>query len=325
MLTVLLATKDRALVLREVLESYCALQPPESGWKLVVVDNGSTDNTPDVLAAFSSRLPLTSLREPKPGKNAALNAGLEVAEGDLVVLTDDDAFPAQDWLVQLRKSADQQPEHSIFGGAVVPRWELPPPAWVHWIAAGPVFTLTESSLPAGPMDPSDVFGPNMAVRNSIFQAGTRFDKRIGPSGSSYAMGSETELVLRLASHGHKAWYVKSAVVEHYIRKEQLATDWVWQRAVRFGRGQYRLFGRHHYFDAAKWRGVPLRLVRRTLKQSVMVAFASVFARKESLFRARWRWNVFRGEIMEARNLAVNNGHIGSRLRADRSANHSNEL
>lgn len=320
MLTVLLATKNRAQVLREVLESYCALQAPESGWKLVVVDNGSTDNTAEVLAKFSSRLPLSALRELKPGKNAALNAGLELAEGDLVVLTDDDAFPAADWLIQIRKAADQQPEYSMFGGAVIPRWEVRPPAWVHWIAGGPVFTLTESSLPEGPMDPCDVFGPNMAVRNSVFQTGTRFDRGIGPSGLSYAMGSETELVLRLAGQGHKAWYVKRAVVEHYIRKEQLVTDWVWQRAVRFGRGQYRLFGRDYYSDAAKWHGVPLRLTRRAFKQRVMVAFALVFARKESLFRARWRLNVFRGEIMEARNVAFKNGNAGARLKAVQAAN-----
>jgi hypothetical protein len=36
----------------------------------------------------------------------------------------------------------------------------------------------------------------MAIRTAVFQSGVRFDASIGPRNSSYAMGSETELVLR---------------------------------------------------------------------------------------------------------------------------------
>ncbi len=125
MLTVLMATRNRARILGEVLDSYGRLQPPSSGWKLVVVDNGSTDETAPVIASFANRLPLHSVREPKLGKNFALNTALGLVEGDLVVFTDDDAFPASDWLLQLRKAADTQPGYSMFGGTIVPRWEAP--------------------------------------------------------------------------------------------------------------------------------------------------------------------------------------------------------
>jgi glycosyltransferase involved in cell wall biosynthesis len=301
-LTVLLATRNRAQSLREVLQSYCAVHAPLSGWKLVVIDNGSTDQTPEVIATFTDRLPLHSFREPKLGKNVALNAGLGLVEGDLVVLTDDDAFPAPDWLVQMRYAADQQPAYSMFGGVVVPRWEVSPPSWIRWVNVGPVYTVTDSSLCEGPIEPHHIFGPNMAVRNSVFQAGTRFDAAIGPSGSSYAMGSETELVLRLGRQGYKAWHVKSAIVEHHIRKEQLEKAWVMQRGIRFGRGQYRLYGRDGNTDALACGGIPLRLVRKAVKQAGLAALAWISLRNESQFRACWRFNVFRGEIEEARKL-----------------------
>lgn len=115
-LTVLLATKNRAQLLSRVLESFCSLETPDSGWKLVVVDNGSTDESTKVLESFRGRLPLQALIEANPGKNSALNAGLRFIEGDLTVLTDDDVFPRSDWLVQLRKAANAHPEFTMFGG-----------------------------------------------------------------------------------------------------------------------------------------------------------------------------------------------------------------
>src|SRR5712664_4657115 len=175
MLTVLLATRNRAAILREVMEAYCHLHVPASGWKLVVVDNASTDQTQEVLASFIGRLPLHSIHEPRLGKNFALNAGLSCVEGDLVVLTDDDAFPNPDWLAQLRTAADAQPAFTMFGGVVLPRWEVPPPAWVRWVDAGPVYTISDPALQEGPIEAHLLFGPDMAVRASAFQSGTRFD------------------------------------------------------------------------------------------------------------------------------------------------------
>jgi L-malate glycosyltransferase len=302
MLTVLFATRNRAGILNEVLESYCHLQALPGGWKLVVVDNGSTDKTLDTLKLFAGRLPLQFIVESKPGKNIALNSGLELAEGGLTVLTDDDAFPRADWLVELQSAAESQPAYSMFGGVVIPRWSIPPPHWVEWVNQAAVFTLTTPSLPDGPLDPTEIYGPNMAVRTTVFASGARFDTSIGPKGSSYPMGSETELVLRLGRQGHKAWHLRQAVVEHYIREEQLRKDWVMQRAVRFGRGQYRLFG----VQGANGSAVKSRPVlwRKMLKQAALMIAGRVFLQEEIAFRADWRFNYFRGEAIEARNMAL---------------------
>jgi len=296
MLTVLLATRNRAGVLRDVLDSYLALQAPAAGWKLVVVDNGSTDQTGEVLASFAGRLPLQSLSEPKLGKNFALNRGLTLAEGDLVVFTDDDAFPHPQWLVELRKSADSHPDFDLFGGSILPRWETPPPKWVSWIDdPGPVYTISDSSLREGPVEAVLVFGPNMAVRSRIFHAGIRFDPSIGPRGASYPMGSETELLLRLERQGHRAWFVPDAVVEHFIRAEQLDRHWVLQRAIRWGRGRFRMAQ-----NPKLWLGFPRHLVRDLPLQALQIAAAGLFFRPETLFHARWRFNVLLGMAREAR-------------------------
>ena len=59
MVTVLLATYNRAETLPKGLNAYCQLQAPRAGWKLVVVDNGSTDGSKELVYSFMDRLPLT--------------------------------------------------------------------------------------------------------------------------------------------------------------------------------------------------------------------------------------------------------------------------
>jgi glycosyltransferase involved in cell wall biosynthesis len=303
MLTVLFATRNNAQVLREVLETYCRLQPPPRGWKLVVVDNASTDQSRDIILSFQHRLPLTCLSEETLGKNVALNTGLSAMEGDLVVLTDDDAFPRPDWLVRMRATVDSHPSYAIFGGLVVPRWETAPPAWIlAWVPLAPVFALTDPSVAEGPTGSQNVFGPNMAVRAQAFASGHRFDSRIGPRGTSYAMGSESEFVRRLVRQGYAVWHTHDAVVEHFIREFQLQRSWILRRAIRYGRGQYRMAQALAVKHPVFWWGVPRYLFRELFVHAIHVAKGFFSFDQGELFRAQWGFNFVRGEIMEARNL-----------------------
>ena len=95
MLTILMATRNRAQILREVLESYCRIVPPHDGWKLVVIDNGSTDETTQVLDSFQNRLPLQVLSESRPGKSCALNTGLKLAEWGFMYIHRRRHFPRE--------------------------------------------------------------------------------------------------------------------------------------------------------------------------------------------------------------------------------------
>lgn len=301
MLTVIFATLNGAGRLPEVFASYGRLAPPQGGWKLVVVDNDSKDGTGALVESWRDRLPLVSLTESAPGKNAALNTGLAHLEGDLAVFTDDDVFPHPDWLVQLRAAADANTGHTIFGGRVLPRWEVPPPQWVvRWVPPGPVFTLTDTSLRGGPTGAHTVFGPNMAIRAEVFASGARFATSIGPQGRDYAMGSETELVRRLLRRGHEAWHVPEAVVEHFIRKTQMTQQWVLGRAARFGRGQFRLTYADAPLAARALRGVPLFLYRQLMGEMAAVLKAECRFDAEAAFRARWELNYIRGQMREAR-------------------------
>ncbi len=292
MLTVLFATRNRAAALPRVLERFAALQRPPGGWKLVVADNGSTDGTGDVLRRFAGRLPLDIVQAPRPGKNAALNAALGRLEGDLTVLTDDDVLPCADWLVLHRLAADKHPDRLLFGGTVEPDWPAAPPDWLLRAQRHHAILYARCSRPEGPCPPTDLFGPNWAVRSSVFANGMRFDETIGPDGTRpfYAMGSETELIGRLAAGGARAWFVAEASVAHIVRPEQLTERWVLDRAYRNGLG-VGLTGRPRCATGPRVGGVPVRLMAGRAAYQALASLARPLPpsplRLRVLFQEHW--------------------------------------
>ena len=237
--TVLFATRNRASALAPVLDAMAGLVAPEGGWKLVVVDNGSTDATPALLAGYLDQLPLTLLCEPRAGKNRALNMALPHLEGGLIILTDDDVLPRPDWLLRLLEAADEHPQAALFGGTVLPHWSRPRPAWLTEDAVPFSVLYAQQKRVAGPCSCDAIFGPNMAVRSSVFAAGFNFSETVGPDETRkmYAMGGETEFLRRVEAAGYKGWFVPEAVVGHIIRPEQLDEAWILARAYRYGIGE----------------------------------------------------------------------------------------
>jgi len=302
MLSVLFATYNGGKILPAVLETYSKQSLPKDEWKLIIVNNGSNDNTEEVVNQFVSSLPITLLSETRKGKNVALNTGLSQIEGDLIVFTDDDVFPHVDWLKELRTAADSHPGYSIFGGPILPKWESPPEDWIlSWVPLKPTYALLNDQEEGDHGRRSAVFGPNMAVRSSIFQMGYRYDEGVGPKGSSYAMGSETEFLRRLLKDGFKVWFCKNAVVEHFIRSSQMEKKWVLARAIRYGRGSYSLG-----MVGAKYRsffeGIPLYLCLEILNKVYRFGRAKLSRNEEKVFKERWNLNYLYGIALEARNI-----------------------
>src|SRR5262245_59388989 len=78
-------------------------------YEIVVVDNGSTDNSVDIVRSFTD---IRLVIEPLPGSYAARNKGLSEAAGDLVAFTDSDCIPHPTWL---EKAFEVVKENSGFG------------------------------------------------------------------------------------------------------------------------------------------------------------------------------------------------------------------
>lgn len=239
-ISLIIATRNRAKLLGVMLDSLIGQTFSGMSWEIIVVDNGSQDETKSVVERAGQTLPIVYIYEPAQGQNRARNAALEVARGRLLVFTDDDVELAPDWLSELYRASRQFVKYSIFCGPIIPVYPDETPDWLRDHEFTSVaFNKFLYDVPEGPV-PVLPYSPNMAIRASALE-GMRFCEDIGPKGKSYAMGSETELLLRLQERGERVVYVPSAIVKAAVEKHQLDIKWLLGRAFRYGRGNARLF------------------------------------------------------------------------------------
>lgn len=302
MLTVLVATHNGAATLPRTLESFCVLEEPVGGWKLVIVDNASTDNTSSVIAGFVGKLPLSLIQTKDRGKNLALNLGLAAVDGDLVVFTDDDVILDPGWLVGLRNAADQRLDHDIFGGAIYPVWPCEPPEWITaQVNLGATYAVTPAANQSGPIPAASVWGANMAVRQSVFAAGHRFDEGVGPQAGQYIMGSEVEFGTRIEALGHRAWFVPEARVGHIIRRSQMEKQWVIRRQYRLGRHMFHQEAKNFDARSKTIAGAPRWKYRQLIEYSLKSVWCSICLDGKGKIAAELERSYLLGYLTEARN------------------------
>lgn len=91
MITVITPTYNRAYILHEAFKSLCMQSSYEFEW--IIIDDGSTDNTEDIVARWMNEdLPfkLTYCKQENGGKHRAVNAGVKMAKYDFLLILDSD-------------------------------------------------------------------------------------------------------------------------------------------------------------------------------------------------------------------------------------------
>lgn len=285
-----------------MLNQLCVMDAPPVDWELIAVNDGSMDQTPNILKSFLDRLPLCILDQPRGGKNRALNIAIDRARGQSIVLTDDDVLVDPDWLGAFHRATETHPNHDIFGGAILPHWEASAPQWLlEQIPLGVTYGITDPDLPAGEIYPGLVWGANMMVRRRVFDSGLRFNEGVGPAAGQYMMGSETEFNLRASSAGHRCCFVPMARVRHIICPHQLELDWILKRAFRFGRNVWNQ--EHAETSRATvpllW-GLPRWRLRSYAEHSLRARLCRLRGLREQAFMHDWEVKFLRGYFSQAR-------------------------
>ncbi|MBI2527080.1 MAG: glycosyltransferase family 2 protein [Candidatus Rokubacteria bacterium] len=306
MISVVFSTRNGVRTLVRTCDALCRVDAPSGGWELIAVDNASTDDTAAVLARYRTRLPLTVLSCPTPGKNIALNLALAHVKGDLVVFTDDDVLPARDWLMAMKAVATEQASVAVFGGRILPEWPFPPPEWVlGHVDLAVAFGLHSDDMPEGLDVPWVVWGGNMMIRASVFRGGIRFNEALGPAPGQYVMGGETELVRRLSAAGHRCYFSNRPVVKHIIRPDQLTRCWTLHRARRHGKWLCveESMVRPEQQRVALVFGVPRWRVRRLLTEYLRASAKGGWFATRASYRHSWNVQLELGFCAQSRAMS----------------------
>jgi hypothetical protein len=238
---VVFASHDGARTLPRMLTALERMAAPDRPWRILAVDNASTDETTPLLRDAAARLPLTPLACATPGKMPAILSALPHLAGDLVVFTDDDVEPCSDWLRAYERAADGHPEAGFFGGPIIPTPLEPLEGWFEASSPHHAELFGRSDVADGPSHGEGFFGPNFLLRREHVAKLYEVPPRLGPvfggaSARTFAMGEDNAIMALLAESGVQGWGVADAEVGHLVRNFQTHLDFMLVRAERHGRG-----------------------------------------------------------------------------------------
>jgi glycosyltransferase involved in cell wall biosynthesis len=217
MLSVLVATRNRAHVIVSCLNSIAAafINAGPIDAEIVVVDNGSTDDTAAVLKAWvsASGVPVKPLHEPRKGKARALNLALRAAQGEILVFTDDDCRLSKEYVNDLLRHNACDTELVLRGGRI----ELGDPTDLPFtINTDPTPKRWQRTMNSARYERfrGRINGCNMTMRRGLVERLGPFDEDFGP-GSVIGAGEDTDYIYRAYVAGATLEYVPDMMVLHH--------------------------------------------------------------------------------------------------------------
>ncbi|HEV2763434.1 MAG TPA: glycosyltransferase [Pyrinomonadaceae bacterium] len=221
--SVVVCTYNGGRVIRDCMEGLTRVEYPD--FEVIVVNDGSTDDTASIVSEYPFRLISTWNR----GLSAARNTGMEAATGEIVAYTDDDARPDPHWLQYLAYSYMKSSHVGMGGPNVAPSGD----GWIADCVAnapgGPVHVLLDDSTA------EHIPGCNMSFRREALL-------KVGGCDARYRVaGDDVDLCWRVQQQAGTIGFSPAALVWHH-RRNSVKTYWRQQQG----------YGKAEALLEAKW-------------------------------------------------------------------------
>jgi len=238
LISVVICTRNRAPLLARALESVCNQTLSPEVFEIVVVDNGSTDDTPTIAARFAARHPnVRGTAEPLAGLSHARNRGWREAAGEYVGFLDDDGEAPPEWLSVAREIIGRL-RPAAFGGPYFASYDSPKPRW--WKDTYRAFRPGEEARPLGERD--HLSGGNLFLRRDLLAEAGGFDPGLGMAGNRISMGEEIRLLqeIRLRRPDALLYYDPRLYIHHLVHRSKMKWGWLLRYWFAGGRDSWRL-------------------------------------------------------------------------------------
>ena len=243
----ILCTYNRCNFVLTTLSSLRRQTVPYDDFEVIVVDNGSTDGTLNLVRAYVNaslhpeRKPedtwrVQCLSEPRNGLAYARYTGLLAASGEIAVFLDDDVI-ADPFLLENLQEAYDATEADAIGGRVELRWEARRPHWLMPDLLDVLGHYEPSSarvrLPHGISFSNSNFSVNIAALRDVGAFSPFVSQR-----QRFPVNMESEdLCRRLRVAGYALWYEPDAIVAHRVTAPLLRQAYFMGRAYWQGRSE----------------------------------------------------------------------------------------
>lgn len=244
MITVIIPTRNRADLLLPAIKSLLTQTLEKNCFEALIVDNGSTDHTAEVVSRFTNELPnLRYIHAQEPGLHVGRHRGMHEAKGDILVFADDDIEATPAWLESYHLLFSDS-QVAMAGGNNFPLFIEPPPDWLKrlWekpmLGGGrsiPALSILHLTGNARAFSPNQVWGCNFAIRKSVLMDAGGFH----PDGMPkelirFRADGETHVSRFVIESGLKCMFHPGASVYHKVTPERMSLNYFRQRGYNQG-------------------------------------------------------------------------------------------
>ena len=214
--SVVICTRNRPDTVGQALESVAECDYPT--FDVHVMDQSTDEETKKIVesiaARFAHRLKINYHHLEKAGLSRAYNLGIAASDGEVVACTDDDVVVPSDWVAQVAKAFQADPQAALLYGQVLIPESLKEAARNGVIVPNLPIPKYERLIKGGTRFRVFGMGANYALRRSVIDAVGGFDEALG-GGGPLRSSQDFDFAYRVYRAGYAVLLVPDVKVDHY--------------------------------------------------------------------------------------------------------------